>query len=163
MSEIHRLYFYLYLYALSAVEGSPCSVTRSIRISTPYTIRTVLHVHRAFSKALKQAVADGLIPRNPAAPVKPPQPRQEEIRPLNREQVRALFHAASGERLEALYIVAVTAGLRRASYRDSNGRTWTLKPGCSRSGARSPSRRADTSSRLPSPARDVISGSPRGL
>jgi integrase len=103
----------LYLYALSAVEGSPCSVTRSIRISTPYTIRTVLHIHRAFSKALKQAVAEGLIPRNPAAPVKPPQPRQEEIRPLNREQIRALFDAASGERLEALYIVAVTAGLRR--------------------------------------------------
>jgi integrase len=56
---------------------------------------------------------DGLIPHNPAAPVKPPQPRQEEIQPLNREQVRALFDAASGERLEALYIVAVTAGLRR--------------------------------------------------
>ena len=75
--------------------------------------RTVLHIHRAFSKALKQAAADGLIPRNPAAPVKPPQPRGEEIRPLNREQVRGLFVAASGDRLEALYIVAVTAGLRR--------------------------------------------------
>jgi integrase len=75
--------------------------------------RTVLHIHRAFSKALKQAVADGLIPRSPAAPVKPPQPRGEEIRPLNREQVRVLFEAASGNRLEALYIVAVTAGLRR--------------------------------------------------
>jgi integrase len=75
--------------------------------------RTVLHIHRAFSKALKQAATDGLIPRNPAAPVKPPQPRREEIRPLNREQVRALFEAASGDRLEALYIVAVTAGLRR--------------------------------------------------
>jgi integrase len=75
--------------------------------------RTVLHIHRAFSKALKQAAADGLIPRNPAAPVKPPQPRGEEIRPLNREQIRVLFDAASGDRLEALYIVAVTAGLRR--------------------------------------------------
>jgi integrase len=75
--------------------------------------RTVLHIHRAFSKALKQAAADGLIPRNPAAPVKPPQPRGEEIRPLNREQVRVLFEAASGDCLEALYIVAVTAGLRR--------------------------------------------------
>src|ERR687894_1833081 len=75
--------------------------------------RTVLHIHRAFSKALKQPAADGLTPRTPAAPVKPPQPRGEEIRPLNREQVRALFEAASGDRLEALYIMAVTAGLRR--------------------------------------------------
>src|ERR671921_512589 len=75
--------------------------------------RPVLHTHRAFRKALKQAAADGLIPRNPADPVMPPQPRREEIRPLNCEQVRALFEAANGDRLEALYIVAVTAGLRR--------------------------------------------------
>jgi integrase len=75
--------------------------------------RTVLHVHRTLSKALKQAVSDGLIPRNAAVSVKPPQPRREEIRPLNREQVRALLEAASGDRMEALYIVAVTTGLRR--------------------------------------------------
>ncbi len=80
--------------------------------------RTVLHIHRALSKALKQAAADGLIPRNPAAPVKPPQPRREEIRPLNREQVRALFEAAREDRLEALYIVAVTAGLRRGELQE---------------------------------------------
>jgi integrase len=75
--------------------------------------RTVLHVHRTLSKALKQAHDDGLIPRNVAGPVKPPRPRTEEIRPLDREQVRALFEAAKGDRLEALYVAAVTAGLRR--------------------------------------------------
>ena len=75
--------------------------------------RTVLHIHRTLSKALKQAVDDGLIPRNAAASVKRPQPRNEEIRPLDREQVRILFEAARGDRLEALYILAVTAGLRR--------------------------------------------------
>jgi hypothetical protein len=32
------LYFYLYLYALRAVEDSSCSSTHSIRISTPYAI-----------------------------------------------------------------------------------------------------------------------------
>jgi integrase len=56
---------------------------------------------------------DDLIPRNAAAPVKPPRTRREEIRPLNREQVRALFKATREDRLEALYIVAVTTGLRR--------------------------------------------------
>ena len=77
--------------------------------------RSVLHIHRTLSKALKQAVMDGLLPRKAAAPVKPPRPRREEIRPLDREQVRTLFEAASeaGDRLEALYVVAVTAGLRR--------------------------------------------------
>jgi integrase len=75
--------------------------------------RSVLHIHRTLSKALKQATDDGLIPRNAAAPVKPPHPRTEEIRPLDREQVRLLFETVQGDRLEALYIVAVTAGLRR--------------------------------------------------
>jgi integrase len=56
---------------------------------------------------------DGLIPRNATSPVKPLRPRREEIRPLNREQVRALFEEAREDRLEALYIVAVTTGLRR--------------------------------------------------
>jgi integrase len=56
---------------------------------------------------------DDLIPRNAAASVKPPRTRREEVRPLNREQVRALFKATREDRLEALYIVAVTTGLRR--------------------------------------------------
>jgi len=75
--------------------------------------RSVLHIHRTLSRALKQATDDGLIPRNAAGPVKPPRPRREEIRPLDRGQVRALFEAARGDRLEAHYVVAVTAGLRR--------------------------------------------------
>src|SRR5829696_6470927 len=74
--------------------------------------RTVQYIHRTLSKALKQAVSDGLIPRNAAGSVKPPQPRTEEIRPLDREQVRAFLEAVSGDRLEALYVVAITAGLR---------------------------------------------------
>src|SRR3712207_4345318 len=77
--------------------------------------RSVLHIHRSLSKALKQATDDGLIPRNVAGLVKPPRPRREEIRPLDREQVRTLFEAASAsrDRLEALYVVAVTTGMRR--------------------------------------------------
>jgi len=74
--------------------------------------RTVQYIHQTLSKALKQAVSDGLIPRNAAGSVKPPQPRTEEIRPLDREQVRAFLEAVSGDRLEALYVVAITAGLR---------------------------------------------------
>jgi integrase len=75
--------------------------------------RSVLHIHRTLSKALKQATDDGLIPRNVAGLVKPPRPRREEICPLDSEQVRALFDTARGDRLEALYVVAVTTGMRR--------------------------------------------------
>ena len=75
--------------------------------------RTVLYIHRTLSKALKQAVDDGLILRNAAGLVKPLRPQTEEIRPLDREQVRTFLETARGDRLEALYVVAVTTGLRR--------------------------------------------------
>ena len=75
--------------------------------------RTVQYVHVTLHKALKQAVADGLIPRNATEEVKPPQVRKEEIRPLTAEQVKMLFEAVRGDRLESLYILAVHTGLRQ--------------------------------------------------
>ena len=83
------------------------------RLDSGLSPRTVQYVHTTLNKALKQAVADGLIPRNAAASVKAPRPRSTEMMSLHREQVRALFDAASDHRLGALYIVAVTAGLRK--------------------------------------------------
>jgi integrase len=75
--------------------------------------RTVQYVHVTLHKALKQAIADGLIPRNATEAVKPPQVSREEMRPLTAEQVKVLFEAAKGDRLAALYVLAVTTGLRQ--------------------------------------------------
>ena len=75
--------------------------------------RTVQYVHVTLHKALKQAVQDGLVPRNATEAVKPPQVRREEIRPLTPDQVKTLFEATMGDRLEALYVLAVTTGLRQ--------------------------------------------------
>ena len=77
--------------------------------------RTVQYIHVTLKKALSQAVDDGLIPRNPAAPVKAPRPSRKEIRPLTQEQARAFLDAAgeAGDRFEALYVVAVHCGLRQ--------------------------------------------------
>jgi integrase len=75
--------------------------------------RTVQYVHVTLHKGLKQAVGDGLIPRNATEAVKPPQVSKEEIRPLTAEQVKTLFESARGDRLEALYTLAVTTGLRQ--------------------------------------------------
>src|SRR5215213_7972521 len=52
--------------------------------------RTVQYIHVTLHKALKQAVTDGLVPRNVTEAVKPPQVRREEIRPLMPEQVNVL-------------------------------------------------------------------------
>jgi integrase len=72
----------------------------------------VNYIHTTLSKTLKDAVGDGLIPRNVTEGVKAPRPKKKEVNPLTAEQARCLLEAAYGERFEALYIVALTAGLR---------------------------------------------------
>jgi integrase len=71
-------------------------------------------MHSVLRKALKQAVLDGLIPRNTCEVVKPPKVERKEITPLDREQANSLLGAASsaGDRLEALYVLAVHTGMR---------------------------------------------------
>src|ERR671917_2401770 len=73
---------------------------------------TVRKMHSILRKALKQAVLDGLIPRNVCDAVKPPKVERKEIKPLDREQAKVLLEAASGDRLEALYVLAVHTGMR---------------------------------------------------
>jgi integrase len=74
---------------------------------------TVHKLHVVLHKALDQAVADGLIPRNATDAVKIPRIDREEISPLTAEEVGRLLEAAHGDRLEALYVLAVHAGLRQ--------------------------------------------------
>jgi integrase len=83
------------------------------KLEAGLSAHTIQYLHVTLHKALKQAVADGLIPRNSTDSVRPPQVKKEEIRPLTPEQVKTLFEAAKGERLEALYVLAVTTGLRQ--------------------------------------------------
>jgi integrase len=83
------------------------------RLDAELSPRTVQYVHVTLHSALKQAVMDGLIPRNPTEAVKPPQVRRKEMKPLTPEQVKVLLEAACGDRLEALYVLAVTTGLRQ--------------------------------------------------
>jgi integrase len=73
---------------------------------------TVRLMHGILHKALEQALKWGTIPRNVCRAVTPPKPNPEEIRPLDAEQARRFLDAARGNRLEALYVLAVTAGLR---------------------------------------------------
>jgi integrase len=77
--------------------------------------RTVRYIHTTLHKALKQAVMDGLIPRNATEAVKPPQPTREEMHPLTPEQAKLLLQVAheAGDRLEALYVLAINTGLRQ--------------------------------------------------
>jgi integrase len=73
---------------------------------------TVRYTHAVLRRALKQAKRWGMVDRNVAEDVDPPRLKREEIQPLNREQTRRLLETAEGDRLHALYVVAVTASLR---------------------------------------------------
>ncbi|MBA2377039.1 MAG: site-specific integrase, partial [Rubrobacter sp.] len=77
--------------------------------------RTVRYMHTTLHKALKQAVMDGLIPRNATEAVKPPQPSREEMQPLTPDEAKHFLKTArdAGDRLEALYVLAIHAGLRQ--------------------------------------------------
>ncbi len=54
-----------------------------------------------------------LISLNIAEAVDPPRSTKREIRPLNPEQVKILLEAAKGTNLYALYLLAITTGMRQ--------------------------------------------------
>ena len=83
------------------------------RLEAGLAPRMVQLVHTTLHKALKQAVNDGLIPRNVTEAVKAPRPVKKEMRPLSPMQARSLLEAARRERLESLYALAVTTGMRQ--------------------------------------------------
>jgi integrase len=74
--------------------------------------RTVQIIHVTLHKALKQAVRWSLLPRNIVDGVDPPKAPKKEIKPLSEEQVKRLLEAAQGDKLEALYVLAITTGMR---------------------------------------------------
>ena len=69
-------------------------------------------IHTTLHKALKQAVRWLLVPRNVTEAVNPPRERGTEIRPLDEEQVKRLLKAVEGDKLQALYILSLTTGMR---------------------------------------------------
>src|SRR6202011_613807 len=50
---------------------------------------------------------------NAAALVEPPRPEPREMKALSPDEARRLLAAASGDRLEALYTLAITTGMRQ--------------------------------------------------
>ncbi len=75
--------------------------------------KRVKYLHTTLHRALRQAVRWGLLPRNAAAEADPPRVCTPEMRPLSPIQARTLLDAARGDRLEALYVLAVTTGMRQ--------------------------------------------------
>ncbi len=75
--------------------------------------RSILHTHRVLHRAFAQAVRWGLLVRNPCDGATPPRPKRAEMRVLSQEQVTVLLDTTRDQPAYALYVAAVTTGMRQ--------------------------------------------------
>ncbi|HEU5343152.1 MAG TPA: site-specific integrase [Ktedonobacterales bacterium] len=73
---------------------------------------TVHHAHVVLRMALDEAVKQGILARNVTDLVTAPQQRRPVIQPYSEDEAQRLLAAADGDRLQALYTLALSSGLR---------------------------------------------------
>lgn len=83
------------------------------RLDAGLSPASVNKLHAILHKALSQAMKWDLVPRNVAALVRAPRPAPAEMRTLSAAETRRLLEAARGDRIEALYMLAVHTGMRQ--------------------------------------------------
>ncbi len=74
---------------------------------------SVHHLHAVLHRALDAAVRLGLLYRNVGDLVEVPRMRHHEMRVLSEEEAQRLLATAHGDRLEALYVLALATGMRQ--------------------------------------------------
>lgn len=75
--------------------------------------RTVRYLHATLGRALRMAVRWGMLERSPTDLVDPPKAGRREQRFLTPEQAVRLIECSRGDRLHALYVLALTTGMRQ--------------------------------------------------
>jgi len=84
------------------------------RLSAGLASTMVNHLHDTLHKALKRAMRLGLVARNVTELVDVPRVRPAKMRPLSRDETHRLIETAAGDRLEALYVLAIATGMRQS-------------------------------------------------
>jgi len=82
------------------------------RVRSGLSKTTVLQLHRILHHALRDATRWNLVSRNAAELVTPPRRARHDFATLSPEQARRFLGAVKGDRLEALYVLALTTGMR---------------------------------------------------
>ena len=73
---------------------------------------TVYNIHGMLHRALDDALRMGLLSRNVTELVRPPRKATREMRTLSPEEVRRFLSVVRGDRFEALYVLALSTGMR---------------------------------------------------
>jgi integrase len=92
------------------------------RTGTLMSTRTVGYCHVVLRRGLNQAVKYRLIGRNPVLMIGAPKRTRPEAKFLTPDEARAFLAFVRGERLEALYMLAITTGMRQG---ELLGVTWS--------------------------------------
>jgi integrase len=83
------------------------------KLNEGLSARRVRYIHVTIRKALKDAVRLQLLSRNVADAAIPPRSVKQEIELLTQEQLRTLLDASRSDKLHALYVLAITTGMRQ--------------------------------------------------
>jgi len=102
------------------------------KLTSGLSSRRVQYLHAVLRAALNAAIRDQLLHRNVAALVKPPRVTGKDVQPLTLREARRFLDSIRGNRLEALFTVAVSLGLRQGEalglrWRDIDFEAGTLR------------------------------------
>jgi integrase len=92
------------------------------KLAAGLSSRTVQYLHAVLRRSLNQALRWDMVPRNVATLVDAPTVERREVVPYTPEEARSFLAAVQGDRLEALYSVAIAVGLRQG---EALGLRWT--------------------------------------
>lgn len=98
---------------LSKLQPQHVEALMAAKTAAGLSPRTVQYIRAVLRIALNRALKWGLVARNVAALTDPPRGKRPEVQPLSPAQARVFLDAARGDRLEALYSVALALGLRQ--------------------------------------------------
>jgi hypothetical protein len=99
--------------SLSRLTPQHVQAVLNAKAGTGLSPRTVAYIRAVLRQALGQAERWSLISRNAARLAEPPRVPRREVQPFSPEEARRFLEVIGGDRLEALYLVAVGVGLRQ--------------------------------------------------
>jgi len=107
--------------ALDRLEPSHVQALLNRKLTEGLSPKSVRYIRGTLRTALQQAVRWGYLSRIAASLVDGPRSEPYEIKPLDGAEARQLLNALAGDRLRALYSVALTMGLRQG---EALGLSW---------------------------------------